>query len=265
MNTETQKIIDERLSKLPPYIKTTLDNIKWGEEILAIGKKHGLHVDEMGILQTETVMVLVGLVHPDEYPKNLKQELHIPREKIDEIVNDINEHILKNVRQALIDFLTTEEKGEQPVPVLTPPPTTAPTPIISTIPTQFSSPQQAAPENILKKTGIELTAERPPITEEIMASTMSGAERQTLIHSGVLINEDQANVGSAEAPSRKEVLSDLEHPPKTEMRQFSNLIKSKLSAAVINPPEKTKYQDKTPIRVEPPRKDSGDPYREPIA
>jgi hypothetical protein len=242
MNSETQKLIDERMAKLPAYIRTALAQIHWGEQIISIGKKNGLHIDEMGALQTETVLVLVGLVHPDQYAKNLQHELHIPKEKIDAIIMDVNEKVFKNIRQSLIDFITTENENKEEKGIET--------------------------EDIFKKTGIELSAETMPIMDQPMQDNTVGiAERSILEHSGVEVEEDRPIMEQREAPDRRDILSNLENPPHMESNQFSHLIKSKLSETVINPPEKTKYEDHptTPQAFppgEPPKR--SDPYREPI-
>ncbi len=157
MEKNTQQLIQERIAQLPPYIKAALSNINWAPEILAIGKKHGLHVDDMGTLQTETVLVLVGLVHPNDFAKNLKQELHIPQDKIDAIVNDVNERILKTIRQALIDFI--EHESDQ--------------------------------EEIFHKTGIDLAPEDAPSMKNEMpiGTSVAPIERDILEHSGVEVSD----------------------------------------------------------------------------
>lgn len=221
----TQDIIKKRVAQLPSYIREALSKIDWAREIVEIGKKHGLHVDEMGALQTETVMVLVGLVHPNDYAKNLRTELHIPRLTVDLIVEDVNEKIFKNIRQALIDFLITEQQ-------------------------EAENPQ---PEKIFESTGIELSAEKAPTIEvpPPAEATVNPSDRSILEHSGIMVDEDIVDMDADLAIDRKGLLETLENPP-------HHVISSKLSDAVISPPEKTKYEDKKPIRS------SSDPYREPI-
>lgn len=257
-----QKLIEERVAMLPPYIRTALGNINWGPEILNIGKKFGLHVDEMGTLQTETVLVLVGLVHPNEYPANLRQELHVPQEKIDGIVKDVNEKILKTIRQSLIDFIehesTQENVGEHQEEVQ-------------------GWAKESNQQNIFQKTGIELEPEVVPTLEANqmpIGTTVSPIERDTLEHSGVEVTEDlsQAQMGMYEADGsaesadidRNEILGGIENPPKNQSSTFSGLIRTKLSDAVINPSEKTKYEDHKPVPPQAPPRKSNDPYREAV-
>ncbi len=244
MDENTKKIISEHYEKLPSYVRESLEQIHWDEEILAIGKKHGLHIDEMGTLQLETMMVLVGIVHPDEYPKSLQQELHIPKEKIDAIVADVNEKVFKNIREALISYITTQDGsrvGEW----------------------GGGQTEEELEEKIFKKTGIEIdnSGARNSPAIEAEETSVGIAERSILEHSGVeiepTINEDKIVNDSANIPDRKEILNELENPQKGGGVMFSNLIKSKLDETVITTPEKTKYEDKKPAVAH-------DPYREPI-
>ena len=247
MHSASEKLIEERLALLPPYIRSALSNINWGAEILAIGKKNGLHVDDMGTLQTETVLVLVGLVHPDEFPHNLAEQLHVPKEKINAIVTDVNEKILKTIRQSLIEFIAQE--NEKPA-----------------IPEPHTEREEQTEQDIFHKTGIELDPETTPMAEQAMpiGDSVGLAERSILEHSGVEVAEDMPSFEPYKNPGthveRQDILTEIEHPTKTSATQFSNLIRTKLSDAVITEPQKTKYEDKKPM----PTVQKSDPYREQI-
>lgn len=233
MDDKTQKIINEHLEKLPPYIGESLKHIPWGNEILQIGKKYGIHVDQMGDLQLETMMVLVGIVHPDEYPNSLRHILNLPEEKIAGIVKDVNERILKTIRQELINYV------EQ---------------------------QNSETEEIFEKTGIELDAEEVPAVDREMqiGPTVAPLERDILEHSGVEVDEGYVETasGSPVMTSRKDILSGIENPPKAEPNQFGHLIQTKLSNTIATQPEKTNY---TGTNITPPKPPvRKDPYREQI-
>jgi hypothetical protein len=237
MDEKTQKIINDHLEKLPPYIRESLKHIPWANEILQIGKRYGIHVDQMGTLQLETMMVLVGIVHPDEYPKSLRQELNLPEETINNVVREVNERILKTIRQELIAYI--EQQNNQT-------------------------------ETIFEKTGIELDPEAiPTVQREIqIGTTVAPMERDILEHSGVDVSIDtpqiDRSVESSGTIDRKEMLADIEHPPKNTPNQFSHLISTKLSNATITQPEKTRYNEARPTPPKPPERKANDPYREAI-
>jgi hypothetical protein len=67
MEKDIDQVIKERLQILPPDIKKAINELDWGKTVLPIGKKNGLSIEQMGDLQQQTVFVLIGLLHPNEY------------------------------------------------------------------------------------------------------------------------------------------------------------------------------------------------------
>ena len=62
------------------------------------------------MLQIETNLVMLGLVHPDEYRNELKGRLNIVDEKVDDIINELNKEILSEIREKLKEvYKTTNE------------------------------------------------------------------------------------------------------------------------------------------------------------
>src|SRR3989339_107039 len=102
MDPETEKIIKEQIEKLPPEIRKLFTDPELGDKILNIGKKNGIiNIEQLGMFQTETNLMMLGLVHPDDYPNELKNQLRISDEKANNIVNDINIQILSGIREKL--------------------------------------------------------------------------------------------------------------------------------------------------------------------
>src|SRR3989344_7144431 len=101
MDQEIEKIIKEQMEKLPIEIRQLFTDPKLGDKIINIGKRNGLNVEQLGILQIETNLVMLGLVHPDEYPNELKNRLKINDMKVDNIINDTNKEILSGILEKL--------------------------------------------------------------------------------------------------------------------------------------------------------------------
>lgn len=235
------QLIQEKMDALPSHIQESLAKINWEQEIISIGQKHGLHIDEMGTLQTETILVLVGLAHPDQYPNNLKKDLHLSTEKIDSIVADVNEKVFKNVRKELIMYLTSEEINNSP------------------------KTETEEDDALFQKTGIEIAGEKPQQENNNLSTNISVApgERSVLKNTGIMLENDLRINEDEPELNRDELLSSLENPIKSKPNDFSGLIKSKLSDSVVNPLEKVKYEDKETPDM-PPKKIVDDPYREKI-
>lgn len=113
MDPEIEKIIKERMEKLPDSIRSVLANPGLNEKIMSIGKKNGLDPEQLGILQIETYLVLLGLVHIDDYPDELKNSLKIEDLKLNGVLNDINAEILNPIREKLKEMYETDEDNEE--------------------------------------------------------------------------------------------------------------------------------------------------------
>lgn len=102
MDPEIEKIIKEQMKKLPEEIRNIFTDPTLGDKILEIGRKNGIiNIEQLGTFQIETNLVMLGLVHPDEYPDELKNQLNLSDEIINNIVNDVNTQILSGIREKL--------------------------------------------------------------------------------------------------------------------------------------------------------------------
>ncbi|MFA6353972.1 MAG: hypothetical protein WCW93_03515 [Candidatus Paceibacterota bacterium] len=109
MDPETEKIIKEQMEKLPDEIKKIFTDPELGNKIINIGRKNGLNIEQLGIFQTETYLVMLGLVHPDEYQTELKDRLKINNEKANTITKDVNEQMLSKIFDQLKKIYEEDE------------------------------------------------------------------------------------------------------------------------------------------------------------
>ncbi len=114
MDTDTQKLIQDQIAKLPPEIKEVLSKADWSAKMTEIGKKYQLHLDQLGAFQTETMLVLIGLTHPNQYMEELKKHLNVSEGLATTLAGEVNEQILKGVRQKLIETYNSGELENKP-------------------------------------------------------------------------------------------------------------------------------------------------------
>lgn len=103
------EIIKERYKELPADIKEAIANTDLASKFDAIAKKHGLHIDQNGSLQTETILVMIGLESTEDYVDNIKKALDISRVQAIEIAKDINSEILDSIRVSIRQIQEREE------------------------------------------------------------------------------------------------------------------------------------------------------------
>ncbi|MBP6883802.1 MAG: hypothetical protein KBC06_01025 [Candidatus Pacebacteria bacterium] len=98
---ELQEKIAEYYSKLPPKLQEAFSSMKWLETIQNVSSTYGLTDQQKETLGTETTLVLLGIIHPEEYEEILKTELGLSPSMFENIVQTINTSILNAQREEL--------------------------------------------------------------------------------------------------------------------------------------------------------------------
>ncbi len=103
---ELQEKIAEYYRKLPPKSQEFFAGLAWLETLREISEKYSLDENQAGILGTEAMLALLGIVHVEDFEGILKEEIKLPGELTNKIVSELNEKILAPVRLELIDAFT---------------------------------------------------------------------------------------------------------------------------------------------------------------
>ncbi|MEK7569425.1 MAG: hypothetical protein AAB500_00840 [Patescibacteria group bacterium] len=112
MDEETIKKIKERYDMLPESIKEIIMSSNYQDTLIELGKKYNLNVGQLGILERETTMVLMGLTNPDNFQTEIIREMDVDAERGRQIVKEINEEIFARIRDLL--KLMNTPPGEEP-------------------------------------------------------------------------------------------------------------------------------------------------------
>lgn len=91
----------KKFESLPKEIKDLLYSFEMTSIITKVGEKHGLHIDQMDELNTETAYVMMGLTEPKDFSGILVEDLGIDQAKADAIISDINEMLFSKIRAAM--------------------------------------------------------------------------------------------------------------------------------------------------------------------
>ena len=100
--------IDRAKEALPKETREAIDSVGWRGVILSIREKKGYNFEQLDELETETELLLCGLLNPEDYPKELEERMKIPKPQVDELVNEMNELVFKKIKDELIR--NTEKK-----------------------------------------------------------------------------------------------------------------------------------------------------------
>lgn len=158
-NDAFQKTYEDQLLSLPDINRAAIQSHDWMTEVITVGKKHGLHIDQIDDLRIEVMLVLVGALPAQEFQNTIMAELAVSPAEAAKITKDVNNAIFDPIHT----FIVNGEQVKTETPrVSTPQAKPATEPI---------HPPEPAMENTLQKIGI--TVANDPIPETIRRTTES--------------------------------------------------------------------------------------------
>lgn len=113
MDKKLQELIKEYLVKLPKETQDVIMGFPWAEISNEIGEDIGLVDNELIDLQTETAIVLLGMCTPEEYVKNLENEVGVTKNEAEKIMRQAKDKIFDpmalRLESVIKNKITTKE------------------------------------------------------------------------------------------------------------------------------------------------------------
>ncbi|AKM83934.1 TPA: hypothetical protein DCZ46_01210 [Candidatus Campbellbacteria bacterium] len=97
----TPEQIENRLNSLPADIKQAMSEVDTTTAILNVGKKNGLHVDQMGELLYCVGLVMLGLEHSQRFADIIIEKVGVSPEQAEVITADINNEVFLKLRESI--------------------------------------------------------------------------------------------------------------------------------------------------------------------
>lgn len=98
---ELQKNIALYYSKLPSEAQTIFASMAWLETVRTLSIKFALNEDQTETLATETSLVLLGVIHTEEYAETIKNKLGLVKETGEKLYGEVDALILGNLKPKL--------------------------------------------------------------------------------------------------------------------------------------------------------------------
>ena len=112
MEEDTQKKIEARLAELPQDIQEAVLSAELGSRIQTIGAMHQLHVDQVGTLEEEVMLTMLGFSNPATFAEQLMEELHTTPELAAQIAQDVTQSVFLPIRESMQSFMTAHPEGK---------------------------------------------------------------------------------------------------------------------------------------------------------
>lgn len=103
--------IDKAKSQLPEEIQNAINAVDYKAVILEMRKTKGYTFEQLGDLETETELLLCGLLTPGNYSKELENRMHLPKTEVNELIKEMNDRVFAKIKENLIK--RTEEKTQE--------------------------------------------------------------------------------------------------------------------------------------------------------
>ncbi len=110
----TPEELDQKLISLPEEIKDVYMSLDTANTIKSLGLRHNLHLDKIGGLADEIGLILLGLVHPNRLPVDLREEHGFTPDEARVVTSEVNAEIFAKIRESLLTL--TEPKTTVPAP-----------------------------------------------------------------------------------------------------------------------------------------------------
>lgn len=223
------EFIKERLLSLPPEIQKAFSETDIIGEIEKIRSKHGLMYDQSAVLESETMLVFLGLEKPGDLIKNIESNANVSKETATEIVDEIEKNILKQIKSKLVEVIEKED-AENP---------------------------ESKNQNVVIKENKDETLDREAILKEIEDPTPTFGVKKT----------EDLNIKKDNLPEIAPISAIQKYV--APIPQTKNIIEKKLSEPTHIAPKKVeislkKIPQASNLSVSQTQKPAFDPYKEPI-
>ncbi len=251
--------IERAKEQLPIETLNAIAAVDWKAAILALRERKGYSFEQLGDLETETELVLCGLVSSTEYPKELQHRMNISKAEVDELVQEMNvavfskikEELIKNTeRKKIFQKKNAEEARSMDISPVPPVSINTPPPVIDKV--------DAA---VLQKAGIEVDKVvdiDKPAQDIFSTGGISTAQLEPA--------RNASSIADAGGENREELLKKIENPepPQSLLAQkLSNTVQTPTTTTdhVLDNISKPNTDTHIPV-VEKSIKTKIDPYRE---
>ncbi|MCA9353084.1 hypothetical protein KC901_02780 [Patescibacteria group bacterium] len=91
--------IEQKIQALPENIQRAIRTFDWSQEVMAIGEKYHLQIDELELFKNETLEVIIGAASADTYEQKLERELNVDQATATKIVEEANQRIFSELQR----------------------------------------------------------------------------------------------------------------------------------------------------------------------
>jgi hypothetical protein len=108
--------IEKAKAELPEDTQNAINAVDWRAVVLGMREKRGYSFEQLEDLQTETELVLCGLLSPENYSKELEKRLRLPKNEVSDLVKEIDSLVFAKIKENLIKIIERKKEFTKEIP-----------------------------------------------------------------------------------------------------------------------------------------------------
>ncbi len=105
MEQEIKNLLKERFDRLPSVVQQAIQSANLHTQIEEISKRHQLHIDQMGNVEDEVILVMLGLEDAGDFANNLVTNAQITKDAATGIAQEVENQIFLPIRGYMQKFM----------------------------------------------------------------------------------------------------------------------------------------------------------------
>ncbi len=108
LSSSLNTILQNRLRYLPEITGKAISSVDWPTKVIDIGRKYGLHIDDIEELQMVVLKSMTGLLPPADFETNLINATAASPATAEQMIGDMNDQIFQPIHEFVMN------NGKQP-------------------------------------------------------------------------------------------------------------------------------------------------------
>lgn len=105
--------MSEQFARLPDDVQDMIMSSDYQTVVTTIAKEEDLTINQLGGLEIQTTLVLLGILDTKDYASTITQELKLAPEKAESVVKKVNEKVFLKIRESLKNIYEAPDEIEE--------------------------------------------------------------------------------------------------------------------------------------------------------
>jgi hypothetical protein len=128
MQLPTDAQIQERFDDLPKLVQDAIQSADMPRALQDIGALHNLHINQLGALEDEALLVMLGFANPATFSERVQSALRVDESSAGAIAAEVSERLFVPIRHAMREYMEERLRHPAQSPALHAPPPVIPSP-----------------------------------------------------------------------------------------------------------------------------------------